>query len=168
MATDPSSTPPNNDEYPDPIPETPPGGVGPSEAFWGPESYPESFYELTDLQTRAIELTVQGCPDTQVSQILSINRKTLWKWKNLNEEYKRALNAARAQAHANVVDRYRNLLGRAAGILAKVLEDPIEDKRCRAAFALLNMAGSFRPLPIQSDSRPVDYFPAPELPPKVG
>ena len=165
MANQPSSTPPNNDEYPDPIPETPPGGVGPSEAEWDFESF---YSQLTDIQVRAIELTVQGCPDTQISQILSINRKTLWKWKNLNEEYKRALNAARAQAHANVVDRYRNLLGRAAGILAKVLEDPIEDKRCRAAFALLNMAGSFRPLPIQSDSRPVDYFPAPELPPKMG
>jgi transposase-like protein len=164
MATDPTLPNDDNEEYPDPIPETPRGEVGPSEAFWGPES----VYELTDLQTRAIELTVQGCSDTQISQILSINRKTLWKWKNLHEEYKRALNAARAEAHANVVDRYRNLLSRAAGILAKVLEDPIEDKRCRGAFALLNMAGSFRPLPIQSDSRPVDYFPPPELPPKVG
>jgi hypothetical protein len=166
MDTDPSSsTPPNNDdEYPDPIPETPPGGVGPSEAQWDLNS----FYGLTDIQVRAIELTVQGHPDTQIAQILSINRKTLWKWKNLNEEYKIALNTARTQAHAGVVDRYRTLLMRAVGVIAKVLEDPIEDKRYRAALALLNMAGSFRPLPIQSDPRPMDYMPLPEFPPKVG
>jgi hypothetical protein len=48
--------------------------VGPSETQWDLDS----FYGLTDIQVRAIELTVQGHPDTQIAQVLSINRKTLW------------------------------------------------------------------------------------------
>jgi hypothetical protein len=76
---------------------------------------------------------------------------------NQNPNYQRALSSARIQAHAGIVDRYRHLLLRASEILAQLLEHPSEDKRQRAAFALLNMAGSFRPPhQIESDPRPTN------------
>jgi Putative ATPase subunit of terminase (gpP-like) len=166
MTADPTLPNDDNEEYPDPIPEAPRGEVGPSEAEWDFES----LYNLTDIQVRAIELTVQGLADTQIAQMLSVNRKTLWKWKNLNDDYKAALANARSQVHATVVDRYRALLLKATTVLAKFLEDPVEDKRFRAALGLLNMAGCFRPLPTPADPRISGdaTFAPPLLPSKVG
>jgi hypothetical protein len=154
-----------NEEYPDPIPETHPRDLGSSEIFYDIE--PD--FDITDIQTRAIELTILGHNDSQVAQLLRINRRTLWTWKTQNPNYQRALSSARIQAHAGIIDRYRHLLLRASEILAQLLEDPSEEKRQRAALALLNMVGSFRPpQPIQSNSRAQDYFPPPILPPQVG
>jgi hypothetical protein len=146
-----------NEDFPDPIPETHPlgdpelrrgGDLGSSEIFYDLE--PD--YDITDIQTRAIELTIQGHNDTQVAQLLRINRRTLWTWKTQNPTYQQALSSARTQAHAGIIDRYRNLLLRASEILAQILEDPSEEKRQRTALALLNMVGSFRPpQPIQQD-----------------
>jgi hypothetical protein len=142
-----------NEEYPDPIPETHPGDLRSSEIVCDLE--PD--FDIPDIQTRAIELTIQGHTDTQIAHFLRINRRTLWKWKTQNPTYQQALSSARTQAHAGVIDRYRNLLLRASDILAQVLEDHNEDKRIRAAFALLNMAGNFRPPhQIQSDPKPTD------------
>jgi hypothetical protein len=167
MPTDPTSIPPDSDPNPQAPPDTPPGEVLPFEAQWGFDA----TYDLTDVQLRAIELTVQGLTDSHIAQVLNVNRKTIWKWKTYNEEYKSALTAARLQAHCTVVDRFRSLLMQSSSILAKALQDPVEEKRYRAALALLNMAGCFRPLPIElvrPDPNNDDDFPMPELPPKVG
>jgi DNA-binding CsgD family transcriptional regulator len=154
-----------NEKNPDPIPETHPRNAQPFETFCSLES----DYDITDIQTRAIELTIQGHTDTRIAELLRITRKTVSKWKTHNSNYQQALNAARIQAHAGIIDRYRNLLLRASDILAQVLEDHNEDKRIRAAFALLNMAGNFRPpQPLQPDPKPQDHFPPPILPQKAG
>jgi len=129
---------------------------------------------VTDIQMRAIELTVQGLGDVQIAQILSITRKTLWRWKTFDENYRQVLTEARSQAHAFATDRYQALLLRATGVLAKFLEDTQEDNRFRAATVLLNMAGCFRPLTrkfVLSTTRNNDIsdsWPEPELPPKMG
>jgi hypothetical protein len=113
--------------------------------------------ELTERQLRAIELTLEGLSDAQIAQRLSINRKTLWRWKTLDEDYRRILANARVQTYAAATDRYHTLLARATFVLGKYLQDPAEDRSFPAALAILNMAGAFRPLPPR-------YFPTPTPP----
>jgi hypothetical protein len=125
--------------------------------------------DLTERQLRAIELTMQGHHDIQIAQMLNIDRKTLWRWKTLDDDYRRVLANARIQLYSAATDRYQILLGRATSILAKFLEDPAEQNRFRAALALLNMAGCFRPLsPNYFPPSPPPEDSPPLLPPKVG
>jgi hypothetical protein len=156
-----ADSPPDFQDPQDPSPHPP--EMGHSVAEW--DSSPA--YELTDVQFRAIELTVQGYGDVQIAQILSVHRKTLWRWKSFNEEFRAALADARVQIHAAVADRYRTLLLRATGVMAKFLEDPADNNRFRASYALLMMAGCFKPAPPPALPE-TDDWPAPELPPKVG
>jgi len=158
---------------------TPRGGKGTFGDDW---DFAE-ISELTERQLRAIELTMAGHTDAQISQRLQINRKTLWRWKTLDEDYRRVLANARIQHYAAATDRYQVLLGRATSILAKFLEDP-DDQRCfPAALAVLNMAGCFKPLPPRyfpptpppalpepppSLPAPPPSRPMPDLEPKVG
>jgi hypothetical protein len=134
--------------------------------------------ELTERQIRSIELTLQGHTDVQIAQRLQINRRTLWRWKNLDEGYRRVLAQARIQRHAAATDRYETLLNKATAILAEFLSNPADDRRFPAAMAVLNMAGAFKPLPLSyfplSDApapalpQPRARIPEPELEPKVG
>lgn len=139
-----------------------------------PESSPDDaeFYpglRLSDVQLRAIELTVQCYNDTQIAEMLRINRKTLWRWKNFDDDYRRALENVRMQTHAAVIDRFSNLLAKSTSIFARQLQDPAEEKQFRAAQTLINMAGCFRPLRAQlPPPRPDADFPEPLLDPKVG
>jgi hypothetical protein len=151
----------------EPNPDTESPESGNFEKDW--ESFPAQ--NLTDNQIRAIELTVQGHSDTQIAQMLSINRKTLWNWKNLDEDYREALAEARLQIHASVTDRYENIVFKATGVLVKFLEDPTDKNRMKAAQILLTLASRYKPASRskrQSCDATDDDWPAPELPPKVG
>lgn len=130
----------------------------------------EQECNLTEVQLRAIELTVQGYGDTQIAEMLAIDRKTLWRWKTLGDEYRQVLASARSQVHAAAADRCQNLLFRATAVLARFLDDPAEKNRMRAAQILLQTAGRFRPDPQKrAPLAPAsDPWPEPVLPPKVG
>jgi hypothetical protein len=171
---DPSTTPPSPDH---PSRErTPRGDVRHFETF---RDNQEFFTQLglSGNQVRAIELTVQGLSDTHIAEQLGINRRTLWRWKNFDDVYRRALENARLQTHAAVIDHYSALLVRSTNIFAKMLQDSSEDKQFRAAQTLISMAGCFRPtatrLPapqrLPDDDGP-DFYrrPEPNLEPKVG
>jgi hypothetical protein len=127
---------------------------------------------LSDIQLRAIELIIQGYNDTQAAQILSINRRTLWHWRNFDENYRDALTEARHQFHATVTDRYESLIFRATAILVKFLEDPTDTTRMKAAQILLNIASRYKPAPAPrraTNNLPEDDdWPAPVFEPKVG
>jgi DNA-binding CsgD family transcriptional regulator len=127
---------------------------------------------LTEIQLRAIELTLEGNTDVHIAQTLGINRRTLWRWKNLDNDYRGVLNNARIQHYAAAADRYQMLLNRATTILAQSLQDPANETRFRAAAVVLNMAGCFRPLPPKyfpaEDKSAAEDWPEPVLPPKVG
>jgi hypothetical protein len=126
---------------------------------------------LSDIQLRAIELIIQGHTDTQTARILSINPKTLWRWKNLDEDYRQALAEARHQFHATVTDRYENIVFKATAILLKFLDDPADSSRMKAAPILLNIASRYKPAPLAKRppaNPPEDHWPEPVLEPKVG
>ncbi len=128
---------------------------------------------LSEKQLRAIELTTQGLTDARIAEVLSVDPKTLWRWKTLDEDYRRMLANARAQSHAVVVDLFQGLVLRAAGVLAEFLDDVHVEIRFRAAAIIVNMAGCFkppmqnpqpspRPKEIESKSNPFTKGPQPE------
>jgi hypothetical protein len=140
---------------------TPPGEMG----HFG--AYPDDscHRRLTDEQLRAIELTIQGYSETQISQELSVDRKTLWRWKTHDELYRTHLSHARFQRQASSVDRYQILLDKSTYILSQALGDPDPKIRFRAANVVFNMAGCFKPLEHKLLDPP---DPAPVFPPAVG
>jgi hypothetical protein len=150
----------------DKCPKSDSAELGHFEATWDIEQ----SVNLTDLQLRAIEFTVQGHSDSQIAEMLSIDRKTLWRWKTLNDEYRYVLASARSQVHAAAGDRCQNLLFRATAVLARFLEDPADKNRMRAAQILLQTAGRIRPVPQKQPPQPAvsDGWPEAILPPKVG
>ena len=101
---------------------------------------------LSDLQLRAIELSVDGYTTKQIAAELSIDPKTLWRWKSFNQDYRALLDETRAQRYAVATDRYQNLLLTSTAVLAKHLRGTNQRRQFRAAAVLLNMAGAFRPL----------------------
>ena len=162
MSSDINPSYPDSDNPPKSTPE-----MGDYERKWeGDQSY-----DLTDVQLRAIGFTVQGLPDTQIAEILHINRRTLWDWKTYSDDYRSALTSARAQFHDSVIDRSQNLFHRAAGVLNKILEDPDVKNRLRSAQILVQNAARLKPprekLPTTDDDQDDDW-PMPDLPPKVG
>lgn len=161
-----------------PSSDTPPGDVRHFETFRDdPEFFPDLGLSCTQL--RAIELTVQGYSDSHIAEKLGINRRTVWRWKNFDDCYRRALDNVRMQTHATVIDRYATLLVRSTNIFAKMLQDPAEEKQFRAAQTLICMAGCFRPIatrlqnhpppqPQRPDNDEPEPEPEPQLEPKVG
>jgi hypothetical protein len=152
---------PQNQSENVPFPTTPPGETGHS----GTSEDDFEFFTLTDQQFRAIELTVKGNSDISIAQELDIDRKTLWRWRTFNDQYRTVLSNSRIERRANTIDRYQVLLDKATSILIQFLSDPNDKTRLRAANAILNMAGCFQPL--NPTHFPISR-PEPVLPPKVG
>jgi hypothetical protein len=125
---------------------------------------------LDDLQVQAIQLTVNGHSDAEISRMIQVDRKTLWRWKTHDEDYRRVLSICRAQRFAESSDRYQYLLQGATAVLAKSLAQESEQSRLRAATAILNMAGAFKPTSKQKDDFEWNpgFHAMPVLPPKVG
>jgi len=140
---------------------------GTSETIWDIELP----LNLTDIQFRAIELTIQGMRDTQIAQTLSVDRKTLWRWKTHDEDYQQALTSARIYLHGTTADRCQTIAQKAAGVLAKFLDDTDDKIRLKAAHILMTAASRFKPVTPRirpQPEAPVDDWPAPILEPKVG
>jgi len=109
--------------------------------------------------------------DTQIAQTLSVDRKTLWRWKTHDEDYRQALTSARIYLHGTTADRCQTIAQKAAGVLAKFLDDTDDKIRLKAAHILMTAASRFKP--VTPTIRPQanaseDYYPPPILEPKVG
>jgi DNA-binding CsgD family transcriptional regulator len=160
ISTAPLSTDPPSSEA------TPGGDMGHSES----ERDFSNIEPLSERQLQAIELTMLGHSDVHIAETLHINRRTLWRWKNLDDDYRRVLNNARIQMYASAADRYQTLLSRATGILSQSLLDPANEHSFRAATLVLSMAGCFRPLPPKyfppAEKAPEEYnpWPLPQIP----
>jgi len=153
------------------FPEGEPGAIiedsGTSETIWDIELP----LNLSDIQFRAIELTIQGMRDTQIAQSLSVDRKTLWRWKTHDEDYQQALTSARIYLHGTTADRCQTIAQKAAGVLAKFLDNTDDKIRLQAAHILLSVASRFKPVTPRirpQASVPEDDWPPPILGPKMG
>jgi hypothetical protein len=162
----------NNDEaIPNGDPQAQTEITGHPGTFWDTAG----TFNLSDMQFRAIELTIQGQRDTQIAQTLGLNRKTIWRWKTEIEPYREALTLARLHLHSATTDRCQTIAQKATAVLASFLEPGVESHdRMKAAQILLNVATRFKPVPEKRDRPPTQkeidnyYFPPPDLGPKVG
>lgn len=153
--------------FPDEGPAAEIEDAGTSETIWDIELP----LNLSDIQFRAIELTIQGMRDTQIAQTLSVDRKTLWRWKTHDEDYRQALTSARIYLHGTTADRCQTIAQKAAGVLAKFLDDTDDKIRLKAAHILMTAASRFEPVTPRVHgpaSVPEDDWPPPILEPKMG
>ncbi len=123
------------------MPHPAPTAIG---ASWGTRNE----LGISDVQFRSIDLSLEGYNETQIAKLLTIDRKTLWRWKTHDSRYRQALSDARAIAHGSASDRYSSLLDASIKVLGAMLNSGSENNRFRAAQAILNMAGAFKHNPI--------------------
>lgn len=109
---------------------------------------------LDEIQVYAISMTVSGMNDSQVARELGIERRTIWRWKTANPDYRAALHDARQQKYSTIGDRFNNIAREATDVLTAMLRDASAFNRYRAAQALLQMAGRFKP----GDLKSMDVF----------
>ncbi len=140
----------------DPLPKT-----TAEERAWHAEF--DATCPLTDLQHRAIEYLVLGLSEAQVVAKLGINRKTLWRWKSFDHDFRHALALCRAQVHESNIDRYQHVLQEATDVLVGMLKDQDAGRRFKAAYAFLCMSTAYRPTPYHKVT-PLDPDPLPNVP----
>jgi hypothetical protein len=136
-----------------------------------PESQtPEEEDDMSDLtpqQLRSFELATRGVGHVQIAKILRVSRKTLWRWKTFDREYRRVLVKTRLEAHSTNADRYHVLLHKATGVLSKFMEDESGQNRFQAARIVLAMAGCFKPVLSKAEHSELDAMPEPDVPPDM-
>ena len=96
--------------------------------------------ELTDRQLAAIELIASGATDTAVAEALHVNRRSVYRWRVEDPEFRAHLSKRRAELYANSVDRLRAMLNQALNTLEQQISDPYTTTSLRAARTLLVMA----------------------------
>jgi hypothetical protein len=143
--------------------------TGQNRAFPGIFSDIDPDYQLSPAQCRAIEFVLDGKRWSQIARMLDLDPKTLWRWKTHNENFQQALAAARSDRRGFAVERCQTFATRATDVLGEALTDPAIPNRLRAAQILLQAAAKFN---AQESRRAAqtddDYWPEPQLPPKVG
>jgi len=101
--------------------------------------------DLSDLQLRAIELSVRGHSDSEISRMIRVGRKSLWRWKTRNPTYRQYLNRSRLDRWAMIGLRQQGSVDRAACALDRLQDDQSENTRIRAAQVLVRLFGLSRP-----------------------
>ena len=96
---------------------------------------------LTDKQRLAITLLVQGQTDVEVGEAVGVTRETVNRWRNGDDVFKVALNAARVQVWQGALGRLRALVGDAV----TVLEGSVRSEKAdvRVAVAILKAVGVY-------------------------
>ena len=122
---------------------------------------------LSNAQVRAIQLALDGHRWGRIAQLLHIDPKTLWRWRNENPDFQSTLTDARTQRIESADQRAQWIAERATETLDEILHNSADNHRLRAAQIALQHSVRIRPKP--TTHNPDDeYWPEPELPPKVG
>jgi hypothetical protein len=127
-------------------------------------------YHLSNAQCRAIEFALDGKRWSQIARMLDVDPRTLFRWKTQNPDFQNALESAREDRRGFAVERCQTFATRATDVLGEALTDSSLPNRLRAAQILLNAAAKFN---AQESRRAAannndDYWPEPQLGPKVG
>jgi NADH dehydrogenase/NADH:ubiquinone oxidoreductase subunit G len=124
---------------------------------------------ISDRQRYAIDLMIKGHNDTSIVESVGVNRKTLWRWRNWNADFRAALADARMQKFGALADQYQSVVAKATAVLEGMLEDASPANRFRAAQTLVCMSGNFKPKVLREGAaEAMPREPEPDLPPKVG
>jgi hypothetical protein len=88
----------------------------------------------------AIEMILTGATDTAVAEALMVTRKTIYRWRVEDTQFRAHLDRRRRELFDNASDRLRNLLGSALDRLTRQVNDPYASTSLRAARTLLALA----------------------------
>lgn len=91
-------------------------------------------------QQAAIELILTGATDTAVAEALSVNRRTVHRWRVLDERFRSELDRRRREVFDTANDRLRSMLVTALDRLEKQVRDRYDPTSHRAAKTLLTLA----------------------------
>lgn len=94
------------------------------------------FDELPENQQKAIGLLISGKAYTHIAKRLGIDRSTLWRWRNRDNDFRRALEAAREEAYRDADNRLRELVPRAI----EILESHLDNDDYQTAVRVLRLA----------------------------
>lgn len=77
---------------------------------------------LTQRQLNAIELIICGKLDAEVADEVGVTRQTVNQWRNRNPFFVAEMNFRRQNVWESQVERLRNLVSRAVGVLEEELQ----------------------------------------------
>jgi hypothetical protein len=99
-------------------------------------------------QLNAIDLLASGKTDTEVAELLKLDRTTVSKWRLYDPVFQAALNRRREEVWGAAADRLRSLIPKALDALADGLESKHHPQRMKAAVELLRLASPANALPM--------------------
>lgn len=121
----------------DNVPGKNPPKKGQSETNW---DYVREL-AISDLQFRAIRFTLNGKNDTDISAALGVSRRTLYRWKKHDQNYRAVLESFRSQLIEATGDMCQKYITSALDALASTVGETVsETTRVYAADALLRHA----------------------------
>jgi Homeodomain-like domain len=95
---------------------------------------------LNDRQAAAIALMLEGIRDINIARTLKINRRTLYRWRALDPDFRKELARRRAELFDHAGDRLRASLQMAVNNLNCQLQHPSPVVAQTAAKTVLNLA----------------------------
>ena len=95
--------------------------------------------DLSEPQLQALDLLIQGHSDTRIAQSLTIDRRTLYRWRH-QPAFAQALADQRHQLRQSAADRLHTLLPAAFNVLKTQLLAPYDRTAFRAAATILRFA----------------------------
>ncbi len=105
---------------------------------------------LNEQQQTAIRLLVTGKSPASVAELLGINRRTLYNWRQ-TAEFRRELSRLRRQLWSEAADRLRALVHPSLDVLEQELRKGYDRARYRAANAVLRHANLRKSIPLDAD-----------------
>ena len=97
--------------------------------------------DLSSKQAAAIELILSGMKDGEVAERVGVNRKTINRWRNYNEDFRAALIKQRKTQYEQHQDEINGLVSEAIDVMREAMRGESLLMRLRAAQAVLRTSG---------------------------
>jgi hypothetical protein len=95
---------------------------------------------LSPKQHAAIELLLSGRNIGDIAKIIEVDRRTLYRWRFVNESFTQELTRRRNELWSIAADRLKALVHTSLDVLEKELADRFDRTRHRAAAAILRLS----------------------------
>jgi hypothetical protein len=105
-----------------------------------PKSASDGPAELSERQLAALELILSGDSDSAVAQAISVNRRTIYRWRREDSAFGAELQRRRQELYARETDRMRSMLGEALTTLHRQVKNTYAPTAHRAARTLLSLS----------------------------
>jgi hypothetical protein len=105
---------------------------------------------LNDRQLLAMSMMLAGKPDGEIVKAVGVHRRTLWRWRRYDDDFRSELLRRREALCEEAGDRLRALLAPALDVMEQHLFDRYDRNRFRAASAVLHVSNLRQSVPLRS------------------